>query len=68
MVYAKKSRSKKEKQFPFCLKYISIYMHQRKNHLYMSRASPVSRAEFSHENIFMTVTDNFNELISLQQN
>ena len=29
--------------------------------VYMSRASPVSRAEFSHENIFMTVTDNFNQ-------
>ena len=30
--------------------------------VYMSRASPVSPAEFSHENIFMTVTDNFNQL------
>ena len=30
--------------------------------VYMSRASPVSRAELSHENRFMTVTDNFNQL------
>ena len=30
--------------------------------VYMSRASPVSRAEFSHENLSMTVTDNFNQL------
>ena len=29
---------------------------------YMSQASPVSRAEFSHENLFMTMTDNFNQL------
>ena len=30
--------------------------------VYMSWASPVSRAKFSHENIFLTVTDNFNQL------
>ena len=30
--------------------------------VYISRVSPVSRAEFSHENRFMTVTDNFNQL------
>ena len=28
----------------------------------MSQANRVSRAEFSHENLFMTVTDNFNQL------
>ena len=34
----------------------------------MNRASPVSRAEFSHENLFMTVTDNFESTLCFPHN
>ena len=30
--------------------------------VYMSQANPVRQTEFSHDNIFMTVTDKFNQL------
>ena len=42
--------------------YDHLHIKQILGAVYMSRASPVSRAEFSHENLFMTVIDNFNQL------